>query len=634
MTRRVSGFQSTISPVPVIVIPWSMSVSLSASAQIPPMSRFRIASSISAISRGISASRAWKNGDVSASRCASSVCLKAGTSATIIAIGRSTPASWTAYESSSVSPIFHLLKPPVTERLADPAPRRAKREISSGARRSPAAWAAAVASAANPEALAPSPMFDGKSFTLAIRNGSESGARPRMTSTTARMRSMSRAFTSRPSIVAVSRPTPPNSTVVRLVRGAVHTLIESWNGSRRTGSARPWYLMSPWIGWAAAVAFMSGPRIRLDVEDDLGDALLRVDGQSMASHRLDDEFQLVTLLVDRFAAGPSAQRGAVQLHIEGREEEALRLVDVEEFGEPPEHEGRDILRGEADLDLPDRFDRAEIGDEAEHPLGRVREEFVQRGSVRSDPDIRGVLDFFVPNGQALIEDPRREQSGIQPMRDVVRRRGGREEDRPGPRVDLGEDALREFVIRAIEEDEFHLVMRPEALEVRVGLVRDHPGAGTLHVHHVPHATGCPFVRHERVEGGEVDLSVRLDRMEEGLRKAFDGAGDRLALEQRFAAGPAQVPNPAGIGLKVAREAEDLLHRRVDAHPREVPALDRVHRVAPATAQVACVQPHEDRRDADEGAFPLDRHIAFAEQELLPFARGDGGLGLHRASDEP
>src|SRR5712692_9137519 len=254
-------------------------------------------------------------------------------------------------------------------------------------------------------------------------------------------------------------------------------------------------------------------------------------------------------------------------------------------------------------------------------------------ALSSGPDHLVQLELE-PNGQALLEDPRREQSGIQPMRDVVRRRGGREEDRPGPRVDLGEDALREFVIRAIEEDEFHLVMRPEALEVRVGLVRDHPGAGTLHVHHVPHATGCPFVRHERVEGGAVDLSVRLYRVDEGLRKAFDGAGDRLALEQRFAAGPAQVPNPAGTGLKVAREAEDLLHRRVDAHPREVPALDRVHRVAPATAQVACVQPHEDRRDADEGAFPLDRHVAFAQEELLPFARGDGGLGLHRASDEP
>src|SRR2546425_4230031 len=225
-------------------------------------------------------------------------------------------------------------------------------------------------------------------------------------------------------------------------------------------------------------------------------------------------------------------------------------------------------------------------------------------ALSSGPDQLVQLELE-PNGQALLEDPRREQSGIQPMRDVVRRRGGREEDRPGARVDLGQDALREFVIRAIEEDELHFIMGPEALEVRVRLVRDHSGAGALHVHHVPHAAGCAFVRHERVEGGEVDLTVRLDRMDEGLRKAFDGAGDCVALEQRFASGPAQVPNPPGISLNVAREAENLLHRRVDAHPHEVPALDRVHRVAPATAQVAGVQSDEDRREADQGALPLD-----------------------------
>src|SRR2546422_488957 len=218
-----------------------MSVSRSARAQISPMARLRIASSISAIRRGISASRAWKNGDVRASRCASSVCLKAGTRATIIDMRRSTPA---------------------------------------------------------------------------------------------RMRSMSRAFTSRPSIVAASRATPPNSTVVRLVRGAVQTLIESWNGSRRTGSARPWYLMRPWIGWATAVAFIAGPRCPLDVEDDFGDALVRIDRQSMSGHRLDGEPELVALLVDRFPAGAAPQRRPVHVHLERSEQETLRLVDVQEFGEP------------------------------------------------------------------------------------------------------------------------------------------------------------------------------------------------------------------------------------------------------------------------------------------------------------
>src|SRR3989442_23371 len=291
ITRRVSGCQSTISPVPVIVIPWSMSVTGAARAQVSPTARFRIASSISAIRRGISARRAWKNGDVSASRCASSVCLNAGTRATIIAIRRSTPASWTAYESSSVSPIFHLLNPPVTDRVAEPAPRRAKREISSSVRRRPAAWTAAVASAANPEALAPSPIFEGKSFSLAIRNGSRIEARPRVGLTAARVRSLA----------------PPVTSV---------------------------------------------------------------------------------------------QRSPVHVHVEGTEQEALRLVDVQELGEPAKEECRAVLGVEADFDLPHRFDGSETGDEAEHPFGGVREQLVQRGAVRADPDVGGVLDLLVPHEAA------------------------------------------------------------------------------------------------------------------------------------------------------------------------------------------------------------------------------------------
>src|SRR5205809_8086249 len=68
---------------------------------------------------------------------------------------------------------------------------------------------------------------------------------------------MYRAGTWGTSIVAGSRGPSPNSIVVRVVSGAVHALLESWNGRRRIGSARPWYLISPWIGWATAVAFIA-----------------------------------------------------------------------------------------------------------------------------------------------------------------------------------------------------------------------------------------------------------------------------------------------------------------------------------------------------------------------------------------
>src|SRR3989454_11580102 len=282
-----------------------------------------------------------------------------------------------------------------------------------------------------------------------------------------------------------------------------------------------------------------------------------------------------------------------------------------------------------------RTGRPNAHEDESPPVSRVRSKRGRRldSALAAGPDQLVHLELE-SNGQALLEDPRCEPSRIQPVRDLVRRRRGGEEDRASPCADLRQDAPREFVIRAIEEDELHLVVLPEAFEVRVRLVRDHPGAWALHVHHVPHVAGRPLVRDERVERREVDLAVRLDRMDEGPGKAFDCAGDRLALEQRFAAGPAQVPNPPGVGLKVAREAENLLDRRVDANPGEVAALDRVHRVAPPTAQVARVQAHEDCREADERALPLDRHIAFAEEELLPLAGGGGGRGLHRGSNEP
>src|SRR5437867_5405532 len=163
--------------------------------------------------------------------------------------------------------------------------------------------------------------------------------------------------------------------------------------------------MRPWIGWATAVAFIAGPRCPLDVEDDFGNALLRIDDQSMSGRGLDDELELVALLVDRFSARTTAQRGAFHLHVERSEEEMLGLVDEQEFGEPPEQERGDVFRFEPDFDLSDLFDRVEIRDEAEHPLGGGREQLVQRGPVRADPDVRGVLDLFVPHdGQNTLED--------------------------------------------------------------------------------------------------------------------------------------------------------------------------------------------------------------------------------------
>src|SRR5206468_12624789 len=110
--------------------------------------------------------------------------------------------------------------------------------------------------------------------------------------------------------------------------------------------------MRPWIGWATAVAFIAGPRCPLDVEDDFGDALVRIDRQSMSGHRLDGEPELVALLVDRFPAGAAPQRRPVHGHLERSEQETLRLVDVQAFGERGEQDGWGVLRIGTALGIP------------------------------------------------------------------------------------------------------------------------------------------------------------------------------------------------------------------------------------------------------------------------------------------
>src|SRR3989442_9413773 len=73
----------------------------------------------------------------------------------------------------------------------------------------------------------------------------------------------------------------------------------------------------------------------------------------------------------------------------------LGFVDVQEIREPAEEQGRRVACGHAHLDLPDGSHGLEVGDQAEHPFGRVREQFIERMSVGANPDVGRVLDFFV-----------------------------------------------------------------------------------------------------------------------------------------------------------------------------------------------------------------------------------------------
>src|SRR5712691_1508326 len=117
-------------------------------------------------------------------------------------------------------------------------------------------------------------------------------------------------------------------------------------------------------------------------------------------------------------------------------------------------------------------------------------------------------------------------------------------------------------------------------------------------------------------------------MNEAPGQAADRSRDRFGLEQGLTARPADVADPAPSGLFVAREFQDSFRRFLDPDSAEVPALDRVHRVAPAAAEIARVQTDENGRNADEGALSLEGDVALAEEEVLPLAMREGDLSLH------
>ena len=118
------------------------------------------------------------------------------------------------------------------------------------------------------------------------------------------------------------------------------------------------------------------------------------------------------------------------------------------------------------------------------------------------------------DAKAILEDPLRQGRGVEPRLDLVRRGHGREEDGPGGDRLAREDVPRELVVLPVREDELHLILRPEVAEVLEGDPRLHPGARALHVHDVPHEPRFPLCGHRVIEGGEVDLAIRLKRVDD------------------------------------------------------------------------------------------------------------------------
>src|SRR6266540_2485482 len=166
------------------------------------------------------------------------------------------------------------------------------------------------------------------------------------------------------------------------------------------------------------------------------------------------------------------------------------------------------------------------------------------------------------------------------------------------------------------DDELHLVMRHEAIEVReVG--GDLAGAGRLHVHD-PDRRGRKHVERPLAVGLYRDLVARGDELLGEARKVL--------LQERLAAGEEDEPR------RVSRHRRDDL---VTGHVR--PAVERVCRVAVAAAQVAAREAYEDARASGAGPLALDGEedlgdphpgvVAHPGDRSTPGRRSDAGALL-------
>src|SRR6266540_985909 len=166
------------------------------------------------------------------------------------------------------------------------------------------------------------------------------------------------------------------------------------------------------------------------------------------------------------------------------------------------------------------------------------------------------------------------------------------------------------------DDELHLVMRHEAIEVRE-VVGDLAGAGRLHVHD-PDRRGRKHVERPLAVGLYRDLVARGDELLGEARKVL--------LQERLAAGEEDEPR------RVSRHRRDDL---VTGHVR--PAVERVCRVAVAAAQVAAREAYEDARASGAGPLALDGEedlgdphpgvVAHPGDRSTPGRRSDAGALL-------
>src|SRR5207249_10344451 len=116
-------------------------------------------------------------------------------------------------------------------------------------------------------------------------------------------------------------------------------------------------------------------------------------------------------------------------------------------------------------------------------------------------------------------------------------------------------------------DELDLVLLAEEPATGEGMLGLHSRSGAFHDHHVPQAAALPLIGDGGIERAQVDLAVRLEGMDEGVREPTNRGRDGHSLEEGLAAGPADIPDPSAVGGR-ARELADLADDVVHVDLRE------------------------------------------------------------------
>src|SRR4051812_26329105 len=162
----------------------------------------------------------------------------------------------------------------------------------------------------------------------------------------------------------------------------------------------------------------------------------------------------------------------------------------------------------------------------------------------------------------------------------------------------GDDVLREFVVSSVLNDELHLVVRRDQVEVVPVILRRLAAPRALHIDDPDH--GWRHVLDTEMAAG-LDHH-RLARREQPLHQRID-----VALQQRFTAG--HLDKLAGIAI-------DLCDDIVDRHLS--PFRKRVRGVTPGAAQVTRGQANEHARPAGMRRFSLNGMKDFVDrQHVIP-----------------